>query len=313
MELIEAAENYQLHVPGLGERFEDEVRRATDLLRRHPEIGSVADSNMTLIRFLSAFAALALVACSTVPDDALRGELFPSGKLRVGIGVGASPSAFWTTRDPVTGRPRGVTVNLGQALADRLGVPLELVVYPNSGEVTAAGPKGEWDVTFVPEDAERRKVVDFGPAYYLSTSTYMVRPGSPIKSIAEVDRAGVRVGGIAGTTTARTAIATLKNTQVISFRTVDEVLAKMKAGEIDAIALGRETLRGLAPQLPGARVLDGHFHAAGTAVAVPKGKPAALAYVTRFIEEAKSNGILRRALDDAGFADLAMAPPGPSR
>ena len=248
-----------------------------------------------------------------MPDDAARRELAPLGKLRVGIGVGAAPSAFWTTQDPVAGKPRGVTVNLGQALADSLGVPLELVVYANSGEVTAAGPKGEWDVAFMPMDDERRKLVDFGPAYYLSTSTYMVRAGSPIMSIAEVDRPGVRVAGIANTTTARTAIATLKNTQVISFRTVDEVVAKMKAGEVDAIALGRESLAGLAPQLPGARVLDGYFHAAGTAVAVPKGKPAAHAYVTRFIEKGKADGTVRRALDAAGFRDLAVAPPEPGR
>ena len=248
-----------------------------------------------------------------MPDDAARRELAPLGKLRVGIGVGAAPSAFWTTKDPASGKPRGVTVNLGQALADSLGVPLELVVYANSGEVTAAGPKGEWDVAFMPMDDERRKLVDFGPAYYLSTSTYMVRAGSPIKSIAEVDRPGVRVAGIANTTTARTAIATLKNTQVISFRTVDEVVAKMKAGEVDAIALGRESLAGLAPQLPGARVLDGYFHAAGTAVAVPKGKPAAHAYVTRFIEKGKADGTVRRALDAAGFRDLAVAPPEPGR
>ena len=252
----------------------------------------------------------ALCACASVPDEARR-ELAPQGRLRVGIG--AAPSAFWATKDPATGKPRGVTVNLGQALAERLGVTLELVAYPNSGEVTAAGPKGEWDVAFVPMDDERRKVVDFGPAYYLSTSTYMVRPGSPIASIAEVDRPGVRVAGIANTTTARTAIAMLKNAKVISFRTVDEVVANMKAGEIDAIALGRESLRGLAPQLPGARILDGHFHSAGTAVAVPKGRPAALAYVTRFIEEGKTDGTVRRSLDAAGFSDLAVAPPEPAR
>jgi polar amino acid transport system substrate-binding protein len=265
------------------------------------------------MRFIACLSLLALAGCAAVPGpvpEAARGELAPTGKLRVGIGVGAAPSAFWTTRDPATGRPRGVTVNLGQAMADRLGVPLELVIYPNSGEVTAAGPKGEWDVAFVPMDDERRKIVDFGPAYYLSTSTYMVRPGSTIRSLAEVDRPEVRVAGIAGTTTARTAIATLKHTKLINFRTVDEIVAKMKAGEVDAVALGRESLRGLAPQLPGARVLDGHFHAAGTAVAVPKGRPAALAYASRFIEEGKTNGTVRRALDGAGFADLPVAPPG---
>jgi polar amino acid transport system substrate-binding protein len=265
------------------------------------------------MRSLALAAAFLLAGCASVPDDQVRKELAPSGKLRVGVGVGAAPSAFWATRDPASGRPRGVTVNLGQALADRLGVPMELVVYANSGEVTAAGPKGEWDVAFLPVDDERRKVIEFGPAYYLSTSTYMVRPGSPIKSIAEVDRPGVKVGGVANTTTARTAIATLKATNVISFRTVEEIVAKMKTGEIDAIALGRESLRGLAPQLPGARILDGYFHATGTSVAVPKGKPAALAYVRQFIEEGKTNGTVRRALDGAGFGDLAVAPPEPAR
>jgi polar amino acid transport system substrate-binding protein len=255
--------------------------------------------------------ALLLSACASYAPDAARQELTPTGKLRVGVATGASPSAFWATRDPASGEPRGVTVSLGRALAERLGVPLQLVVYANSGEVTAGGPKGEWDVAFMPVDDERRKLVDFGPNYYLSTSTYMVRPGSPIASLAEVDRPGVKVGGIANTTTARTAIATLKNTQVISFRTVEEIVAKMKAGEIDAIALGRESLRGLAPQLPGARVLDGHFHAAGTAVAVPKGRPAALAYVREFIERGKGDGTVRRALDDAGFGDLSVAPPEP--
>ena len=204
-------------------------------------------------------------------------------------------------------------MDLGRALADRLGVPLELVPYANSGEITAAGPKGEWDVAFVPEDSERRKVVDFGPAYYLSTSTYMVRAGSPVRTIEEVDRPGIRVAGIADTTTARTAIATLKNARVISYRTVDEVVEKMKAGEADAIALGRESLAGLQPRIPGARLLDGYFHAAGTAVAVPKGRPAAHAYVTQFIEEAKADGTVRRALDGAGFRGLPVAPPEPRR
>ena len=258
-------------------------------------------------RLLAIALALGCAACASVPEDARR-ELAPTGKLRVGVGVGASPSAFWTTKDPATGRPRGVTVSLGQAMADRLGVPLELVAYPNSGEVVAAGPRGEWDVTFVPMDDERRKVIDFGPAYYLSTSTYMVRPGSPIRTIAEVDRPGVKVAGIANTATARSAAAALKNTKVISYRTVDEVVAKMKTGEIDAIAIGRETLRGLAPQVPGARILDGHFHAAGTAVAVPKGKAAAHAWAARFIEDSKRDGTVRAALDSAGFKDLAVAP-----
>lgn len=262
-----------------------------------------------LTRLAPALLALLLGACASMPGDEARQQLLPTGKLRVGIGVGASPSAFWAVKDPATGQPRGVTVDLANALARELKAPLELVIYPNSGEVVAAGPKGEWDVAFMPEDAERRKIVDFGPAYYLSTSTFLARGGSGIATLADVDRPGVRAAGIADTTTARTATRMLKNTKLLSFRTVDEVMAKMKAGEIDAIALGRESLQGLAPQIPGSTILDGHFHAAGTAIAVPKGRPAALAYAAAFIEAAKRDGTVRKALDGAGLKSAPVAPP----
>jgi polar amino acid transport system substrate-binding protein len=237
-------------------------------------------------------------------------ELAPTGKLRVGIAVGPAGSALWATRDPATGEPRGVTVELGRALAQKLGVPAELVVHASSGEIIEAADKGAWDVAFTPVDAERKTKVDFGPNYALGESTYMVRPGSPIQSIAEVDRAGVRVVGVENTATIRTARRTLKNTQAIGATSLDEAVEMMRKGEADAIALGRESLNSLAPKLPGARILDGHFHATGTAIAVPKNKPAALNYVTEFIESAKKDGTVRRAFDSHGMKDSPVAPAG---
>lgn len=235
-------------------------------------------------------------------------ELAPTGKLRVGIAVGVAPSPFWTTKDPATGKPRGVTVDLGTELARRLGVPLALVVYANSGEVTTAGPRGEWDVSFMPADAERTNVVDFGPPYCVVESTYLVSAGSPIEHISQVNRQGVRVAAVENTTTSRSAERALPNATLRYFRTVEAIVEQMKVGEVDAIALSRESLRGLARQLPGARILDGSFHTAGVAVAVPKNHPAALDYVTAFIEEVKASGLVRTALDAAGLKDAQVAP-----
>lgn len=238
-------------------------------------------------------------------------ELAPGGKLRVGIGVGTVPSAFWTTRDPASGKPRGVTVEIGSDLAKTLGVPLQLVAYNNSGDVTAAGPRGEWDVAFMPVDAERKTTVDFGPAYYLSESTYAVPAGSPVQSIAELDRAGMRIIGIAGTATARAAASSLKNTTIRTYRTVDELHAVMRAGNADAVALSRTSLNGFAADFPGARVLPEHFLANSVAIAVPKKHTAALAYVSAYIEQAKASGVVRRAFDSAGLTTEAVAPADP--
>ena len=258
---------------------------------------------LTVLTFL-------LAACAAVPAGRAPAELAPTGTLRVGVGVGPVPSAFWATRDPASGEPRGVTVELGRALAREMGVPLRLVAYPNSGEVIAAAARGDIDVAFAPADAERAKVVDFGPAYYLSTSTYLVPAGSSIRTLAEVDRPGVRVVGVEGTTTARSAARSLKNTPVATYRTADELLELVSSGKADAVALGRESLGGFRAKLPGSRILDGHFHAAPTSVAVAKGKPAALAYVSDFVERAKTSGVVRRALDSAGLKEAQVAPSG---
>ncbi|XUJ35631.1 hypothetical protein ACQ5SK_09220 [Bradyrhizobium japonicum] len=71
-------------------------------------------------------------------------DIAPTGALRVAVAVGPAASAFWTTRDPSTGKPRGVTVELARAAADKLHVPLQLVEYQSSDEIAAASSKDVW-------------------------------------------------------------------------------------------------------------------------------------------------------------------------
>jgi polar amino acid transport system substrate-binding protein len=247
---------------------------------------------------------------TVMPDrEAVMRELAPTGRLRVAIAVSPAPSALFALKDG-EGRYRGVTVDLGGALAQKLGVPLELVAYQASGEITEAAASGAWDVTFMPYDAERAKKVDFGPAYHLLQSTFLVAPGSPIAALAEVDRAGVRVAGVANTATFRAASASLKTAAATPVRSVDEAVELMRAGQADAIALSRESLTGLVAKLPGSRILEGGFLNSVTAVAVPKNRPAALAYSSAFVEEAKASGAVRRAFDAIGLTSSVVAPPG---
>ena len=258
---------------------------------------------------LVAAIVTAMGALAQDRDAALK-ELAPTGKLRVAIAVSPAPSALYAIKDPATGRYRGVTVDLGTQLADKLGVPVEFVAYPASGEITEAAGTGAWDVTFMPYDTERAKRVDFGAAYHLLQSTYLVAPGSPIQTLGEIDRPGVRIAGVANTATFRAASASAKSATIISVRGVDDAVELVQAGKADAIALSRESLTGLLAKLPGSRILEGGFLNSVTAVAVPKNKPAALAYVDRFVEEAKASGRVRRAFDDIGLKSSVVAPAG---
>jgi polar amino acid transport system substrate-binding protein len=236
-------------------------------------------------------------------------EIAPTGKLRVGVVYAPVATAFFVTRD-ADGRPHGVTVDLANELAAKLGVPVEFMVAPNSGEVTQATSSGALDVAFMPVDDERKTKVDFGPAYYLGESTYLVQGGSDIKTLADVDRAHVRIIGIANTTTIRSATRSLKTATIAAVPSVEDAMAMMRAGQADVFALSRDSLRPLAATLLGSRILDGAFQVVGIAIAVPKNRPAALAYASAFMEDAKASGSVRRALDKAGMKDEAVAPVG---
>ena len=236
-------------------------------------------------------------------------ELAPTGSLRVAVSVGPAPSAFWATRDPASGKPRGVTVELAKAAAEKLQVPLQLVEYPNSGEIAAASGKDAWDISFMPADAERgEKFVDQGPAYVVYTSGYLVRAGSDIGSVDDVDRAGVRVGCIDGTSTSHTVAKALKHATLATFAKPEAAVERIGNGQLDALAMGMEALEDLAKKLPGTRVLDQVIQSTGVVVVVPKGHAASRDWAAHFMEEAKADGTVRRALDIGGLAHVKVAP-----
>ena len=263
------------------------------------------------ILLASLLACSAQSAGSADPAvDAVKKELVPTGTLRVAIAVAPAPSALYVIKDNATGKFRGVSVDLGSALAKKLGVPVEFLPHLASGEIQNEAGSGKWDVTFMPVDEERKKFVDFGNAYHLLQSTYLVAPGSKLTKVEEANDPSVRIGGVANTATFRAAQHTAPEATFVTVAGVDAAVAAMKVGQIDCIALSRESLSGLAAKIPGSRVLDGGFLNSSTAVAVPKNKPAALAYVSQFIEEAKADGLVRKAFDDMDLKNSQVAPAG---
>ncbi len=243
------------------------------------------------------------------PDqNAARRELLPTGALRVGVVAAPAPSALFVTFDATTNLHHGVTVDLGAALSRQLDCPLEIIGFANSGACTEALEAGRIDVSFMPVDAERRARVAFGPAYYILESTYLVSLASGIVDLAGVDQHGVRVVGIANTTTIRSAARTLSRAMPLAVATIAEAVDSLRSGRADALALSRDAFQTLLPLLPGARILDGGFQSTGIAIAVGREKPLALSLVSDFMEEAKRSGLVRRALDAAGFADEPVAP-----
>ena len=235
---------------------------------------------------------------------ALKSEIAPTGKLR----IGANMSNFLlTAKDPATGAPRGIVVDLGHELGRRLGLPVEIVPYPNPGALADAAGQNAWDVGFLGAEPQRAKEIDFTPAYVEIEAVYLVQPGSALKKIADVDQPGIRI-----VTNERAAYElwlsrNLKHAKLITEKGADQAFKRFVDEKLEAYA-------GLKPRLttdqekhPGSRILDGRFTAVQQAAGTPKGRDAAAAYVREFIEDVKASGLVAKLIEKNGVRGLTVA------
>jgi polar amino acid transport system substrate-binding protein len=261
--------------------------------------------NCNLRRMCGLVLGVSMMMAAPASADPLKDEIAPTGKLRVAIAISPAGGAFWSTKTEAGGYA-GVPVDLGKEMAAQLGVPVEYVPYQNSGQIVDAVSKGAWDVTFLPKDPEREARMSFGPIYEVADATYIVRAGSPATNFQTLDQPGTKVAAVNNTTTMRGAIAHLKNAKVTGYQAYDEIFGLLKNSEIDAFALSRDQLNAMAKKIPGTRVLDETFKQTVTAVAVPPNHPLALAFAVKFMTDATSNGLLRKAYDNNGLKDTPI-------
>jgi polar amino acid transport system substrate-binding protein len=264
---------------------------------------------MSKLGAVLAAAALASIAgCAGGPPAAsspARAELAPTGVLRVAVFTG---NPVIGTRDKATGRVTGTTATLGRALAAQAGVPADIREYTAVAKLMEDAKSGAWDVAVVAIDPARRNVIDYAPPHIVVDLTYLVAPGARIGSAADADRAGVRIAAARGAATTLFLERTLRNATVVTADNEPAAIALVREGKAEAYAQNRYMLLGLAAGLPGARVVADRFSAAELALALPKGRPSALEYVSRFVESAKRSGTVSRAIEDAGLRGVAVAP-----
>ncbi|MFN7085591.1 MAG: transporter substrate-binding domain-containing protein [Burkholderiales bacterium] len=235
---------------------------------------------------------------------ALRSELAPTGKLRVGINLG---NFLLTATDPATGRYSGIAVDLGRELGRRLGVEVEIIGYPSPGALADAAASGAWDVGFLGAEPQRAREIDFTAAYVEIEATYLVPPGSPIKTLDEVDREGVRIA-ISGQSAYDLYLTRhLEHAQLVRIVGADNVFRQFVADKLEALAGLRPRLVRDQASLPGSRILDGRFTAVQQAVGVPKGRAAAARYLCEFVEDIKASGLVAQLIEKNKVRGLTVA------
>ena len=236
----------------------------------------------------------------------VKDELAPSGKLRIGINYG---NAVLASRDAATGELRGVAVDLARELGRRCELAMELVAFESAGKMAAAVKAGAWDTAFLAVEPGRADEIAFTAPYLLIEGTYLTPPGSPIQSIADVDRAGVRIGVSTGSAYHLFLSRNLKQAQMIKAENPNTTFDLLIDGKVDVVAGVRQALLANGAKLPGSRVFDERFMAIEQAMGMPHGREAGLKCLRQFIEEVKASGFVAQALERADIRGVAVAPP----
>ncbi|HEY2871117.1 MAG TPA: transporter substrate-binding domain-containing protein [Reyranella sp.] len=239
-------------------------------------------------------------------SDKARSELAPTGVLRAGINL--SNFLLVTGRTP-SGDPVGVAPDMAAAIAESLGVPIKLVPFKSPGELADQAGKDLWDIGLIGAEPQRAAVMTFSAAYVEIEATYMVPPGSPITSIDQVDKKGVKV-----VTSARSAYGlwlenNIKNAELIQIAGLDGAFNKFKDDKIDVLAGLRPGLLKDIAKMPGATILPGKFSAVQQAVGCNKPAAEGARYIAHFVENAKKSGLVASLIEKHKVNGLSVAPP----
>lgn len=249
------------------------------------------------------------LAAALVALQLTAGTVAPTGTLRASF-LGDNPVQGHV--DAQTGAISGPVADLVKELARRLNVPYTLVPLPNAAEVIASVKTHRVDIGFLAYEAARAGQVDFSAPYALMQNAYLVRADSAVRTSADVDRAGTKVGAVKGQSQEIWASANLKAARVEVFATTppaDEIANMVTTGRLDAFAANRARMEDVASRSPSLRVLSDNFLSVGQAIVVDKGDRARLEMLNRFIDDVRSSGFVKQSLDGAKAAGVDVAPP----
>jgi len=235
----------------------------------------------------------------------MKNELAPTGKLRLGLNY---QNFLLVLGDGPDGQPRGIAPDLGRELARRLGVPVEYVRFDAAGELADGLAGGACDVGFLGAEPQRANVIAFTEAYLEIPVTFLVPAGSPIRSIAEVDREGVRVAVSERSAYDLFLSRTFKKATLVRVQGIAASYDAFVAQKLEALGGLKPRLVADAEKLPGARVLDGQITGVQQAIGTPKARAAGAKYLQEFAADIKRSGLVARSIEKHAVRGVSVAP-----
>ncbi len=240
-------------------------------------------------------------------NDKAKAQLAPTGVLRAGINLS---NFLLVTGRSAGGDPEGVAPDMARAIADALGVPVKYVPFKTPGELGDQAGNDVWDIGLIGAEPQRAEKIAFTAAYVEIEATYMVPPGSPIKSLADVDRKGVRIAVSARSAYGLWLENNIRNAELVQVAGLDAAFRTFYDEKLDVLAGLRPGLLKDQAKHPELEILDGKFAAVQQAVGTAKANADAAQFLSEFVEQAKKSGLVASFIERHKVQGLSVAPLG---
>ena len=198
-----------------------------------------------LIVLMALVLAVGLAACGDDDDDSGGGDtagattaaadlgLLEPGKLQVASDIPYAPFEF---TEPGSTEAIGFDVDLVKAIAATPGIGItdvEFIRQPFDTIILSVS-QGRFDMSASSFSIteERAQQIDFSDGYFTATQSVMVKTGSDITSIDDLQ--GRKIGAQRGTTGADLA-ATVQGAEVLRFEIIDDAFNALAAGRVDGV------------------------------------------------------------------------------
>ncbi len=200
------------------------------------------------------------------------------------------------------GTVQGVDPDLAQAVADKLGVKLKIVDMDFDGIVTALkSGKGDFAAAGMTITEERLKEVDFTDEYVTSSQMVIVRSDSDLdgdKDALDAALSGKNIAVQQGTTGDwyasgdETTGSTIKNANVLQFKSAVEAGMNLANGKADAVIIDQKPAEAIVASQDGKlKMLETKLTDEQYAFAVQKGQEDLLAVINEVLAEYKGDKV----------------------
>ncbi len=254
---------------------------------------------------LPTASSSAFLSSSPALPASLTARFAPTGLLRASINLG---NPILANRDPASGEPVGVSIDLARELGRRLGVAVELVVFDKAAQSVDAVRAEKADIGFFAIDPARGEGLRFTAPYILIEGSYLVPGASTLQANDEVDRAGTRVAVGSGSAYDLFLTRELKEAQIERVLNAQAVVDALRGGQVDVAAGIRKQLATISASDASLRLLPGRFMVIQQAMGLPAGRGEdAAAALAAFVEEMKRSGFVAEAMARHGIDGASVA------